>query len=492
MSLIITPGTPTTNSSGSFVVGTEALLFYYFVDVGGQLYDPSDLAIVITDSSGTTLVESDSMDKVEHGCFAFKFTIRRATVPGAYTSTVTYIVETINGPSTESFSEDFVIIESGPGDFTIRQVASRGHLESLIGYTQRIPMFNEIVIMNKNKTKGELSFPRWNQTAPAKVFINGQIKESGYTVDYNKGWIEFAHTLSQHDEITMNYNFRWFTNDELDGFLEQGVNMLNAYPPMTAYHINNIPDRWMIIMLYSAAIDVLRRWMMDVQFQEPVKIFGATRFNDVFNHMDTLKKNYEGWLDKLLEKKKFIPYLGRTKTFVTPTYTLPGGRCFSKNTNITILDKTGKEKTVTIEEAYNTYGENPEISVISQFDEDTDDNLYSTFVSFAKVFKIWKSGVKNVYEVTTKSGKKAFTSEEHLFFVSDKYIPLKEVSIGDEFTCIDYSLDEIEVFQDEVVSIEHVGMDDTYDIEVPETKNLFANGIKCHNSRWFRYLFKGG
>ena len=30
-----------------------------------------------------------------------------------------------------------------------------------------------------------------------------------------------------------------------------------------------------------------------------------------------------------------------------------------------------------------------------------------------------------------------------------------------------------------------------YDLEVGITANLFVNGIKCHNSRWFRYLFKG-
>jgi len=67
--------------------------------------------------------------------------------------------------------------------------------------------------------------------------------------------------------------------------------------------------------------------MMDILFQEPTKIFGGPeRANQVFTQMDTLKKNYEDFLTKLLEQKKYQPYAGLTKTVTVPEYTLPGGR----------------------------------------------------------------------------------------------------------------------------------------------------------------------
>ena len=324
--IIETPADPRFGGKGSFVVGTEAVFFFYFVDIDGRMYDPSDLGISITDSDGTEIKTSDGLDWLELGKFAFKWSIPSTTTPGKHVITVSYTAETVDGPSEESFAENFVLVELGPGNFSIRQIGARSFLESLIGYTQRIPVFNEIVRFNKAKTQGRISFDKLNQTAGVNVYLNGQVKETGYTMDYFRGKIVFSHSLSQWDEITLDYNFRWFSDTELDNFLEQGVNILNAYPPMSAYTIFNVPDRWVIVAEYAAAVDVIRRWMMDLAFQEPAKIFGFNRAKDIFSQMDTLKKNYEERLDKLLNMKKFGPYLGLTKTVSTPEFTLPGGR----------------------------------------------------------------------------------------------------------------------------------------------------------------------
>jgi len=159
------------------------------------------------------------------------------------------------GQDSETFTEDFVIIETGAGVLTLRQVASRGFLEQLIGYVQRIPVWHEIVRFNNARTKGKLSFGRWNQSAGEDVFVNGNKYESGYTVDYWRGTINFDNPLSDYDEVLVNYNFRWFTAEELDSFLEQGVNIVNIYPPQSTYTINNIEDRWIIAAEYAAAVD---------------------------------------------------------------------------------------------------------------------------------------------------------------------------------------------------------------------------------------------
>ena len=64
-----------------------------------------------------------------------------------------------------------------------------------------------------------------------------------------------------------------------------------------------------------------------------------------------------------------------------------------------------------------------------------------------------------------------------------------DIKIGDEL--ITYKNNKLE--KTNVKSIKKgVKQITMYDLEVYETANLFANGIKCHNSRWFRYLFNAG
>lgn len=316
------------DSSGYFTPGTLACFFLTFVDLTGQPFDPSDLNAVITKvDSGNILVESDTFGKEEEGIWDFSFNIPNSTTPGRYRLTVTYVVETINGPETNTFIEDFVIAEKGPSVYSLRQVASRAFLEALIGYIQRIPVFDEIIRLNKARTIGELSFPRWNQTAKVSLILNGTQIEKDFTVDYLKGRINFNHALSTYDQATASYNFRWFSDFELDSFIEQGINEVNIYPPQSVYTINDLPDRWMIVSIYAAVVNVYRRWLSDILFLEPAKIFGSLqRAKDISSQIDTLKKNYEEDKKTLLEQKKFGPYLGLTRTITTPEFTLPGGR----------------------------------------------------------------------------------------------------------------------------------------------------------------------
>jgi hypothetical protein len=326
--IITSPGQTTFDSGGAFIPGTQALLFFTFTDLRGQLYDPYDMEIEIVDSSDTVVETGDALDKVELGVFAYVWNIARDQTPGPYRAMLTYTVETIDGSVTSTFQQNLVVAESGSTQaYTFRQTACRAFLETMIGYLQRIPVFHEIARFNKSNTTGELSFGRWNQSAGAQVFVNGQPRNEGFEIDYLRGRILFSSALSEYDEVTCSYNFRWFSDDEMDGFIEQGVNVVNIWPPQSVYTINSIPDAWIITAEYAAAIHVLRRWMMDIQFQEPIKIFGSfERAQQVFGNLDTLKKNFEDQLDKMLEQKKYGPYAGLTKTITVPEYTLPGGR----------------------------------------------------------------------------------------------------------------------------------------------------------------------
>lgn len=514
---------------GSFVVGTTAAFYWTFTDINNQLYDPSDLTISIVDPTGTAVTtgtnsnDGSKFDRIELGTFVFTWTIPATAEIGKYTATLTYVVETTDGPITEILTEDFIVVEGGQGVITLREVSARGFLESLIGYIQRIPIRNEPVRFNRAGTTGELSFPRWNQTGRVKVFVNGDPKESGFTIDYLKGWIIFNNPISNYDQVDASYSFRWFTDNELDDFIEQGINRINLWAPHTTWTLGNIPDRYIITAEYGAAINVYRRWMSDVQFQEPIKLFGSLqRAQEVFSNFDTIKKNYEEEVKQMLEQKKYGPYVGLTKTISVPEFTLPGGRCMSYNTTVIyrIIPLLGnvllgnshnvytnalkrdqiKSNTVytnhhidlettdmtlenciyngTVKEIYEQYKLGSRIEVLS-------DN--NGLLAFETVSRIWETGTKPLIRIEDEYDNFVDVSEEHIMFVNNKEVPARDVKVGDILTVNLFD----GVRTSKVVNVSEIEETLTFDIEVPSTENLFVNNIKCHNSRWFRYLFKG-
>lgn len=322
--------TPNVTGSGSFIVGTSAVFYFTFVNLRGMHYDPSAFTIEIFDPDGVSIGTDDYLDKIITGEFAYVWTIPSTYASGTYTLTLTYTVETESGPTDEIHSESFVVVERGTSsnNLTFMRLTYRAFLESMIGYIQRIPVWHEIIRFNdRAKTQGYLSFPRWNQSAGTRIWLNGEMMESGYTIDYINGRVTFEHDISDEDELICNYNFRWFSDLELDDFIEQGINYTNIWPPQQGWNITNIPDPWILTAELAAAVFVLQRWMLDILFQEPAKIFGGLeRANEIFNHMNELKKNYEDRLDKMLDHKKNFPYLGLTHTVTIPEFTLPGGR----------------------------------------------------------------------------------------------------------------------------------------------------------------------
>jgi len=319
---------PTVDGRGYFAVGTSATFFFSFIDLRGMPYDPSDFTIEIFDPDGVSIGTDDYLDKITTGEFAYVWSIPNTFAAGLYTLQLTYTVETTTGPSVETHTEEFVVVEQGATMLTTNRMVFRALVESLIGYIQKIPVWHEIVrFEDRARTRGKLSFPRWNQSAGVELLHNGNLMESGYSVDYLTGKITFAVDIADEDEVLCSYNFRWFTDLELDDFVDQGINYVNIWPPQWGWHIGNIPAPWPVASNIAAAVFIMQRWMTDILFQEPAKIFGGLdRANEIFAHMNELKKNYEDRLDKMLEQKKNFPYLGLTKTITVPEFTLPGGR----------------------------------------------------------------------------------------------------------------------------------------------------------------------
>jgi hypothetical protein len=321
------PDEPKITTKGQFLAGTTATFFFTFSDINGELFDPSDIDVTILDSEGTTVETGDQTDKLEVGMYAWDWDIPADQEPGLYSIRVDYVVEQPDGASTEYFTEVFVVGEADIEVIPAETIAFRNFVEALIGYTQRIPVFHEIGRLNNDKTLAEFSFPRWNQPAGARVFLNGELITSGFDVNFLKGQITFSDVLSTVDEIQASYTFRWFTDGEIDAIVAQAVEVFNQYPPHSVYLLGTLPPRFGVTVAKQAAVDLLRRLIMDLHFQEPAKIFGGMeRADRLMGTLGDLKKNYEEELNRLYDQKKFGPYAGLTKTVTVPEFTLPGGR----------------------------------------------------------------------------------------------------------------------------------------------------------------------
>ena len=140
---------PAIETKGSFIAGTTGLFFLTFSDINGELFDPSNIDMTISDSDGTEVDTIDSADWLEFGEFVTEWAIPSDQEPGLYTLRVDYTL----GSSTEFFTETFVVLEVDATVLDPVVVIYRKVLETLIGYTQRIPIFHEIRRLNEHRTK---------------------------------------------------------------------------------------------------------------------------------------------------------------------------------------------------------------------------------------------------------------------------------------------------------------------------------------------------
>lgn len=331
---------PNITPVGEFLVGSLSTFYFTFPTESGDLFDPATIDIVILDSASTVITTAATVEKLDPGYYAWSWTIPTTTIPGAYYLKVNYVAEEITGPVSYTYTEAFVITQANGTYIDQQALAWRRYLETFLGYTQRIPVFNEIGRLNLDRTVAEFTFPRWNQPSSQRVFLNGRLFDpSNYQTDYMNGKIKFLHPLLEQDEVTANYNFRWFTDDELDLFIAQGTQIFNSYPPVSAYNPYLLPMQYTTTALEQAAIIALRRIIMDLMFVEPQKVVGGpSQADKIIGSLETLKQNYEGEVTKLLEQKKNGPYVGLTRTITTSAFALPGSRSrwfrlmFSTNT----------------------------------------------------------------------------------------------------------------------------------------------------------------
>ncbi len=310
---------------GSFKRGTIATLMLKITDFDGNPRDPEEIDLTIRTETGT-LVKSTIPEKATEGFFVHDWEISATQTPGEYMIVWRYIVDEI--PHSE-FQQVVVVDDADENTmlYSGNAYLLRLALESYLACAQNIPVYFEQAKPTVDNKTYRLTFPRWNQSTGIKVYRDKQLVVTNLEIDYFKGTILFDDYLTDYDIINVDYNFQWFSDQDLNGFLENAIQTINQFPPHSGYTFTTLPTRYGPAVIYKAATDALRRLMLCLQFQESQQVFGGPEgAQKAFANMETLKKNYEEEWKLLYEQKKFGPYVGLTRAVVVPEFTLPGGR----------------------------------------------------------------------------------------------------------------------------------------------------------------------
>jgi len=170
------------------------------------------------------------------------------------------------------------------------------------------------------------AYKEWNQEPRPIVYVNNRIVDDGWHVDYN-GKIYFDTLMAPEDSVNVSYNFAYFSPEEIAGFLRAGLQMMNATPPASWKYRNliNAPWDWDAGIILYAAVLALKRLLFGLNFQEKRLIYGDPEQISVAmgNFQDLYKQYYELWNEIREDIKKQLPNISQ---YVTPEYTLPGGR----------------------------------------------------------------------------------------------------------------------------------------------------------------------
>ena len=141
-------------------------------------------------------------------------------------------------------------------------------------------------------------------------------------------------------------------------------------------------------------------------------------------------------------------------------------------------------------------------------------NLETQKIIQQQISEIHPNGIREVWEITTKTNRKIKATDDHLFYsllgwkalggftvgdriglaktlpihctseISDAQIKLAAYLIGGDIAFQNEQLNAIaesEVFWDEIVSIEYVGKEEVFDLTIPGTHNFIANDFIAHN-----------
>ncbi|MDO8575252.1 MAG: DNA polymerase III subunit alpha [bacterium] len=118
-------------------------------------------------------------------------------------------------------------------------------------------------------------------------------------------------------------------------------------------------------------------------------------------------------------------------------------------------------------------------------------------LSGRKINAVMENGIKEVFELITRTGKKIKATSNHPFLTFDGWTNLEKLELGQRIATVrdmDYLLKNHEkdngisdIYWDGVISIKKAGQEMTYDLTVNPDHNFVANDIIVHNSHAASY-----
>lgn len=282
-----------------------------------------DPTIEIFGPGGSVILAATTMSgPVVTGLYFYDYVIPNSLPVNTYTVRFS---GTVLGTPTAATLMLNVIAGGVPSGHSTGETRAAAALERYIGCAQRIPVEAELGRTNLAKNQIQLQWPRWNLTN-AIIRKNDGIIETGFAIDYDIGLLTFGSSILPSDKIDATYNFRFFSQEELVGYLSDALNIMNLEPPGTTFTLDNLPSQYMGVVLHGAAANAIRSMMFCIQFQKQSTIFGGPdRAKDVFSNLNTLKENHEKTFTENKTKAKRTNW-PRIAANVSPEFTLPGGR----------------------------------------------------------------------------------------------------------------------------------------------------------------------
>jgi hypothetical protein len=285
-----------------------------------------------TQDFSSIVLPNTAMARAPEGYYFYDWEVPAGLTPGLYQATFSSDLQDQTFEKTQ-----MITVISSVGVVNQNLLNSNAESELLVGLyylikeTQEIPVEYEQAKISSNGLVANFTFNKWNVfNSKTAIYRNGEIITSGFTIDYDLGQVTFLSALTEFDTINADYNFSWFDGDELTFYLFLSLQDLNNTPPGSNKSLGSAPDLYYPAILYGAAVNIYRRLIHDLSYQEPRLVYGmdgagAGGFKDATDNFRYLKENYEkSWEDSKKNAKRNIwPAIG---VIVAPEFTMPGGR----------------------------------------------------------------------------------------------------------------------------------------------------------------------
>ena len=306
------------------VYSNNSQTFTVFEDLGSEYSSSSSSSessanVSSSSSSSSSADSSSSSSSSSDGYSSSSSSSTSSHVPSSSSESTAYVTTT----TTTTYVSTVILTASGTGD-----PLSSGDLTLVSGTGPATLSYSAVTKKRSNfSTIYNFAYENWNKDPRPIVRLNNRIVDDGWYSDYN-GNLYMDGLLAPEDSVNVAYNFAYFSDEEILSFLQYGLCQMNATPPASETYssLSNMPSTWDCGVCLAAAIQALRRLIFGLNFQEKMIIFGTPEMADkAINNFQSLLTAYTDlWVEfKKDVKTRKLPGIAQ---YVTPEYTLPGGR----------------------------------------------------------------------------------------------------------------------------------------------------------------------